>query len=421
MLAGGSHLGKVTGVLDWLTALRDDQQDDLVLVADAYDVWFQLPPSTLIARYHAANAAADARIAEHFGAAAPPAGFHQTVIFAADKRCSPQNPWEPACYMQPDSTLRQDLYREYTDTTDGWDWIHSFRPRYLNSGFVMGPVRDLQRILAAAATIIADQLADPELYPDHPAGSDQFAYNIVFMQQQLQRETLAAQIAADSGLPYDVHDSMSPVYEGQEEGRDALVFEPGPDYDLGIGIDYISALTHTTVGSHRDWQYLHYDSSPPWPPLNMSGQYDCYPDVQPLLPADISTAPPPFAALAGTNSVAAAETWADVALYTNLCSGQIPVTIHHNGDKGMREAQWTTLWMQSRALALLAARRSQSREGARDAQRDGSLFLSRESTAEGGDAPSAGDAVTEAGVKLAWTDMCIGKGYEEQLFEAQAP
>lgn len=421
LLAGGSHLAKITGVLEWLTALRDDQQEDLVLVADAYDVWFQLPPSTLIARYHAANAAADARMADHFGAAAPPTGFHQTVIFAADKRCSPQNYFEPDCYMQPDSTLRADLYGEYTDTTDGWDWNHSYRPRYLNSGFVMGSVRDLRRVLDAAAVIIADQLADPELYPDHPAGSDQFAYNIVFMQQQLQRETLAAQIAANSGLVYDVHDSMGLVPEGQEEGRDALSLELGPDYDLGIGIDYTSALTHTTVGSHRDWQYLHYATSPPWPPLNMSGQYDCHTDVQPL-PPDISSATPPFAALAGTNSVAAAKTWADVALYTNLCSGQIPVTIHHNGDKGAREAQWTSLWMQSRALALLAARRNQSPEGAREAQRDGSLFFSRSGSAGDDDeALNAGDAVTEAGLKLGWTDLCIGKGYEELLFEAQAP
>ncbi|CRK32666.1 hypothetical protein BN1708_019063, partial [Verticillium longisporum] len=79
---GGSHLGKIDGTLDALEALASDEEappaerlrpDDLVLIVDAYDVWFQLPPRVLIERFLAQNAAADARILAGWSADAPDA------------------------------------------------------------------------------------------------------------------------------------------------------------------------------------------------------------------------------------------------------------------------------------------------------------------------------------------------------------
>jgi len=60
---GGSHLAKITGTLDYLdsvsTADTPDEnrleENDIVVLTDSYDVWFQLPPDVLLKRYHEAN------------------------------------------------------------------------------------------------------------------------------------------------------------------------------------------------------------------------------------------------------------------------------------------------------------------------------------------------------------------------------
>jgi hypothetical protein len=50
LVAGGSHLAKITGVLDYLNSLESDRDKDLVLMVDGHDVWFQLRPGVLIER-----------------------------------------------------------------------------------------------------------------------------------------------------------------------------------------------------------------------------------------------------------------------------------------------------------------------------------------------------------------------------------
>lgn len=58
----GTHVGKIRGVYDYLKDGTHMEDDDLVLVIDGYDVWFQLPPDIMITRYHSMILSANERL-----------------------------------------------------------------------------------------------------------------------------------------------------------------------------------------------------------------------------------------------------------------------------------------------------------------------------------------------------------------------
>lgn len=84
MMAGGSHLGKITETLKYLSTFNSSNDADLVMLLDAYDIWLQLPPAVLLSRYARLNRAVDELRAQQMG----PAGNNhvQTIIFGAGKR-----------------------------------------------------------------------------------------------------------------------------------------------------------------------------------------------------------------------------------------------------------------------------------------------------------------------------------------------
>jgi hypothetical protein len=67
---GGRNLVKVPGVVEYLeAATRPDahpserlNDDDIVLIVDGYDIWFQLPAQVMLERYHKINREANERL-----------------------------------------------------------------------------------------------------------------------------------------------------------------------------------------------------------------------------------------------------------------------------------------------------------------------------------------------------------------------
>lgn len=156
LLGGGSHVAKISGVLDYLESMEESEEDDIVMMMDAYgaweelafppsprfdsklaaDIWFQLRPEVLISRYHAINAAANKRLVSRLGNAVKAEKLQQTIIFGAGKRCAPNQMHTIACYPIPESPLPDDVYGANTDTIMGKNKYTSLKQRYLNSGFV---------------------------------------------------------------------------------------------------------------------------------------------------------------------------------------------------------------------------------------------------------------------------------------------
>jgi len=90
-LAGGSHLGKITETSQYLEALGPEHDDDVVMLLDAYDIWFQLPPSVLLERWEHMTSSADLQLAQKLGLSLEEikASNANRIVFAAGKRCAP--------------------------------------------------------------------------------------------------------------------------------------------------------------------------------------------------------------------------------------------------------------------------------------------------------------------------------------------
>ncbi|KAL7415146.1 hypothetical protein BDY24DRAFT_433966 [Mrakia frigida] len=109
---------KIKGVHDYIKN-NVTSPEDLVFMIDAFDVWMQHPPSTLISKY----------------LTSPP-----RVLIGADKKCWPPI---PECLNLPSSPLPSQIYGDETDS--GADQLgraptyNLNRPRYPNSGTILSP------------------------------------------------------------------------------------------------------------------------------------------------------------------------------------------------------------------------------------------------------------------------------------------
>ncbi|KAF2724179.1 hypothetical protein K431DRAFT_310500 [Polychaeton citri CBS 116435] len=364
LLGGGSHVTKISGTLEYLKSLGPSQDDDLVVMMDAYDIWWQLRPSTLISRYHSINRAANARLQARLGRAFDAERLSQKIIFGAGKRCAPNQRHTTACYPLPDSPLPMDIYGTNTDTVMGRNEFYSIRQRFLNSGFIIGPVKDMRVMFARSW----EKVQKMPTYSDWDNGSggsdfmyhgsDQSIFAIMFGEQEYQREVLrrkhlsrydkAAGRNKSPHLYLDgtlVDDPLNPsfTHEPMELGDDNVV-------EFGIGLDYFSELIHQTVNSELDARFLIYNSSTSSPDnieaqIGETGIFDCPPRVNgsTLLPNDITSTPQPLDNMG----------WNEIPLYTHLCLNTVPLMIHHNGDKTARERMWSDVWMQPYARQLL--------------------------------------------------------------------
>ncbi|KAJ2970369.1 hypothetical protein NQ176_g8218 [Zarea fungicola] len=66
MDAAETHLAKLRTIQKYLQALPAEDDDDLVLIIDGYDIMLQLPVEIMIERYFTIRQDADARLADRF-------------------------------------------------------------------------------------------------------------------------------------------------------------------------------------------------------------------------------------------------------------------------------------------------------------------------------------------------------------------
>ena len=394
---GGTHLFKISKVLEWLENLPPERDNDLVLMMDGYDIWFQLRKEVLIDRYNRINAAANKRIQKRMGRAAQAEGIRQTILFASGKRCFPNEIHTVACWPIPPSPLYKDMWEGNTDTTVGSfpnQWSNT-RQRFLNSGVIIGPARDMRALFARAAQKIHELGQDPE--PDDNGSkwsekiyhhSDQSVFNMIFGEQEFQREVMRIRhmswvrnpILKLQQLFGKDHSDTTTTLEGNAIGNILnpkwshanIPHLPGKPLEYSIGLDYWSQLAFQTANSERNGGWINYSpNSSIEDQVENRDRWDCKPHLEPTLPADILAQDPPFNAIGDKplelnrekenqgdeehekkNVTVRGKTWDSIPLYTNYCAGTIPVMIHLNGDKSMRENAWDEVWFQPHAEQL---------------------------------------------------------------------
>ncbi|KAK3709708.1 hypothetical protein LTR37_010735 [Vermiconidia calcicola] len=379
LLGGGSHVAKVSGVLEWLEAQDPSADNDLVLMMDAYgsfnlyddarniqahlqaDIWFQLRKETLVSRYYSINEHANRRLSQRLGKAFDSEGIEQTIIFGAGKRCAPNQLHTVACYPIPESPLPEDLYGANTDTVMGRNKYTSNRQRYLNSGYIMGPVKDMRQMFRRAwekVEAIKDQAewdngSHGSDFMYH--GSDQSIFNTMLGEQEFQREVMHRRHLSYSRSKGKqkptwiegtlIDDQLNPSFT-----HEPMEPKAGKPDEFGMGLDYWSELGQQTVNAEEDARYIVFNANIKDQVKDRNGLFDCPSRVSGTLPKDIRLTEAP---MSNTNSEGDVS-WADVPLYTNLCLDRVPVMIHHNGDKAAREFAWPRMWIQPHARQLMA-------------------------------------------------------------------
>lgn len=324
-----SHLTKISGVLDyleWATSVDAHgrsklDEDDLVLMLDAYDVWLQLPPEVLVRRYFAANQRADDALAVNHAHLADVDLPRQTIIASAQKRCyAPQSKMTHLhCGELPQSTLPANVFGFWTDSTF-FNYQYA-RPRYLNSGSFMGPAGDLRRYFQRVNDRMEEYLAQSPT--SEQLSGDQGTFAEIFGEQEVWRNGLDAKGAAE---------------------RTQKRTSSANELEYHVGLDHLQELFYPTCYSEHGGSFLRLQDSESV--RHESKEAGISPPRIQELPVDIASATGPLTSLRGGS--AQSQTWDSVPLYADLWTSSIPVAVHHNawrnGLKTRLETWWDRTW-----------------------------------------------------------------------------
>ncbi len=354
------HLMKVEGVLNYLDSLPDSQQNDMVFMLDGFDAWFQLPGDVLIQRYYDVVNRAALEHVKVFGAdMVQEFDIRDTVLFGPDKLCWPLGNERPACWAVPDSWLEP--YAFGPDTDHGI--IEHVRPKWLNSGTIMGPAREMRDVFAATLEKIHDH---------HTTDSDQFYFAELWGDQSYQRSL--DKLSWDRARGEDVADAEKFLLPPQD--KDIPPIKKGQRTEYYIGLDFDSAI----------WQTIaFYDDYVAWVQQNLSSAYvregsrtvNRYHHL--MLPADLTSrsrainphglAQSPLeatdragdraslAGAAGKTLPEALRSWETLPLAFNTITKTVPPILHFTGKKGYREMWWPRNWFYPYQEQLLRALR----------------------------------------------------------------
>lgn len=334
------HLAKIQGALSFLESLPSHQQDDLVFMLDGFDVWFQLPYEYILKRYHDVVAEAHQRHVRTFGEElVAKHNIKNTILFGPDKSCAPGGPDHSSCWAIPESWMPP---LSFGPDTDHGRAMHN-RPRWLNSGTIMGPARELRDVF---------QRALEQNQQHHVTDSDQFYFSHVFGVQSYARRLL--KLEHDRSLGFDVagdEEFLRPKHNDPKKKAIPEVANQRTEYF--IGLDWSSAIFQT-AGFYADYltwirhnstsQYVREDSK--------MGNYHHHFS----LPQDLEGwGPLPGRHL--ENIDPALSSWHNLPLATNTASRNVPPVMHINGKKGYRHLWWPRNWFYPYIEPMLLALR----------------------------------------------------------------
>ncbi|GJC91709.1 hypothetical protein ColKHC_00535 [Colletotrichum higginsianum] len=336
----GSHIAKLESLLAAIDHLyeREDggdvNEDDLVLLVDAYDVWFQLPPSVLVERFHQLNRKADARVRKQWeeGGGLKP-GFPvapptQSVLVTTAKDCQPgrESGSDPRYEYWPDSPLAPT-----STATRPTGKYKKIRPRCVNSGMIMGTVGSLRGALRKCrAKVDAAAAGGRQLWSD----------------QALLAEVIGDQEVWRHWLPREVRRIADAALAGEE-------------FEFGIGLDYEFATIPPTCSSEDDGYFVRLDDAED---IRRASDEAGVPGgevrVKGIIPPELERAAPRTTTTTLPGHVGGG--WGNVSLYTDFFFGTSPVGIHHNayvfGLKAWRlENWWNMTWFHPRLRELVTA------------------------------------------------------------------
>jgi hypothetical protein len=226
----------LANIRDYLSNTKMVHDDDLVLIVDGQETWFQLPSDVMVQQYEQVLKEHNAQLLRRYGKNKDGRQkFNQTIVFGADKICDGK---DEACKNAPQSPLKSKSKNINNDNPE------DMSARYLNSKVVMGPAKDLKVLYEAALRIFEKQSSEKQTI--------QSILTTMFGEQQLHRDTGHKTQSAASRL-------QAWFDKLRTKGHPMARRLPAPkvmprrekNYEYSLGLDYTHTLfqpsTHTTT------------------------------------------------------------------------------------------------------------------------------------------------------------------------------
>lgn len=331
--ANSDNLDRFTAFTRYLDSIPAGRDEDLVLIVDPYNTWFQHRPEVLIQRYLDITAKAVERAERQRNTRKDKDSpiVPQSIVFAAQRSCWPWAYDDPACTVVPESTLPRKIYGPDTDKYQGSKRFPqaTYRQRYLNSGAFIGSLAAMKTLMLRAKQITIsdrnpqDRLDDTWHSSDWSTRNEQIVFQRIFKEQEMARAS----------------------------GNCSQWVESRQKCEFGIHLDYESRLTQARAFDAGDMDWMRHNwlgenrTSPPTPHSSLETR-------------DLLHAQQPLQSLVNVTQ----PRWSEMLLYTNQYTNISPALIHHDMD-GQNLAYlsgpaWHKLWYHSRFWDLLEARSS---------------------------------------------------------------
>lgn len=450
------------------------QDDDLVLIVDGYRAWFQLPASVLVQQYEAVLEDANERLQEKYGAIHPYGRnkeprplFRQTVLWAADEHCWRKSNGDRACTAVPESPF----FWDQSPYANASDEASAYNPKFINSGTVIGPAKDLRAIFSA----LMDRSATP-----YGRQGLQHTLQTLFSEQEQARELIRRYNLGVTGRVREWWYGLNPSERPLRKTNISIA--PGKTFEYAMGLDYNSTLFQSMSPPHSfngDIDFIKSDSQPRDtydsayttvnPKTGVRTYYSSNPNaVEHIpLPDALANQPSPYqmpekdahvdaipanvaTGLSITKDLddlppAAKNPWFSLSLAHNMRSRTVPAALHFpsfesvrfarspdsatdnstsdddTGDSGdslqyldPRDQLWSSLWFHANARALLRRFLRQSTVKTYEDEVEATETESHERWWRNDERGGKGGVWTEDGEWLAWGDVCAG--FEDEVF-----
>ena len=217
------------GIHEYLHNEKLVHDDDLLLIVDGQDTWFQLPSDVIIKQYEAVVEYANAWLLKKYGLDEHRhQKFNQTIVFGAGKVCEGDF---AACKYAPESILPYDIY----GTREGIASTEDLPARYLNSRVVMGPAKDLKVLFDAALKKLEKDISEKQTMHSVLA--------TMFGEQQLRRDAALTEAKSTTSKlrEWVGKGDEGHMAAGRRLKAARVTIRPEKQYEYSIGLDY----THT--------------------------------------------------------------------------------------------------------------------------------------------------------------------------------
>jgi hypothetical protein len=352
--------------LHYLSNTKLVKDQDLVLIVDAQQSWFQLPSDVIIAQYKRLLEDGNLRLLKRYGTNKDGSQkFNQTIVFGAEKRCEGD---DMACRYVPLSMFPDNLY-----STETGRRISETPAKFINSKMVMGPASDLKALYQAAQKKLQDHKSQSQ--------SVQSVFATLFAEQQLSRDAVEVEMKSPSTKIKDLFDGGSRKSAARHRLDQAKAeLSNFTKQEFSIGLDYTHTLFQPLVYSTQDELVpIVHDNS-----TNLTRYSHFGSDTKYLsLPTALNDTKPPFSRPDPTkinpspNEKAAhidnleydqridslpdrKVPWSAVPLIQNTYTGAIPAILvgSSSAEQNLPKAKinWESLWYTEYKRALLRVR-----------------------------------------------------------------